>query len=57
MKEVEKRWNEIEAGWPGDEWWMNKGSWHLAVDGKPETCWESWRGTFPPLSPSISLTD
>ena len=46
VKEVEKRWNEIEGGWPEDKWWIEKGSWHLAVDGKRETCWESWRGSF-----------
>ncbi|GAA5828851.1 hypothetical protein JCM11251_005897 [Rhodosporidiobolus azoricus] len=35
---------EWETAWPGDEWWIRNGSWHLAVDGKgQETCWESFR--------------
>jgi hypothetical protein len=47
MREIEERFNQFEGGWPEDDWWTKKGSWHLAVDGKGiETCWESWLRTF-----------
>ena len=32
---------------PPVEWFVERGSWHLAVDGVPEHCWDSW---FPPAS-------
>lgn len=45
VRELEARYNTFEGGWPSDDWWTKKGSWHLAVDGKGiETCWESWKG-------------
>ncbi|GAA5996752.1 uncharacterized protein JCM10292_003182 [Rhodotorula paludigena] len=55
VREHEARFNELEreggrlgggreSAWPGDEWWMRNGSWHLAVDGRgTDTCWESFR--------------
>ncbi|KAK4704768.1 hypothetical protein P7C70_g1437, partial [Phenoliferia sp. Uapishka_3] len=44
MGEYEDIWGEVEGGFPTDDWWVEKGSWHLAVDGKgSDTCWESWR--------------
>ncbi|KAI5479864.1 hypothetical protein MNV49_002422 [Pseudohyphozyma bogoriensis] len=44
IKAYEAKWSLVDGGWPTDQWWTEKGSWHLAVDGKgAETCWESWR--------------
>ncbi|KAL8279221.1 hypothetical protein RQP46_008477 [Phenoliferia psychrophenolica] len=44
VSEYEDMWTGVEGGWPTDAWWVEKGSWHLAVDGKGSaTCWESWR--------------
>lgn len=58
VKEHEVRWNEAadgEKGWPEDRWWIEKGSWHLAVDGKgEETCWESWQA--PKVGDHFGLT-
>lgn len=58
VREYEDKWAGVPGGWPSDKWWTEKGSWHLAVDGKGHlTCWESWRrefylfsGVFPPSS-------
>lgn len=53
VRELEKQYNEIESGWPSDAWWIKNGSWHLAVDGKPDSCWESWQRAssrfYPPI--------
>lgn len=52
MGEYEDIWGEVDEGWPTNSWWTEKGSWHLAVDGKGgETCWESWRRTSDSTSP------
>jgi len=37
----------VEGGYPTNKWWDERGSWHLAVDGRgTESCWQSWRGMF-----------
>lgn len=47
VNEYEGRWGGVEGGFPTNEWWEERGSWHLAVDGRGvETCWQSWRGEF-----------
>lgn len=47
VREYEDKWAGVPGGWPSDKWWTEKGSWHLAVDGKGHlTCWESWRREF-----------
>lgn len=41
----------MESAWPDEGWWVRNGSWHLAVDGRgTDTCWESFRRAFGPLS-------
>lgn len=41
----------MESAWPDEGRWVRNGSWHLAVDGRgTDTCWESFRRAFGPLS-------
>lgn len=42
---VDKERKGIKIKWPTDAWWTKKGSWHIAVNGKEDECWDSGRRT------------
>ncbi|KEI37569.1 uncharacterized protein L969DRAFT_52531 [Mixia osmundae IAM 14324] len=53
IHEHEERFSTLHATndsanplWPTVDYWISQGSWHLAVDGDPSTCWTSSR---PPI--------